>query len=253
MYIKVTPNSNTAMTAGWGPFYLETQKAFNQQKSQLNLYIHELKNCRVAMLPGGIGRLTHYARTQEIDAWCIDASKICQGLCKQYYPSVPFLLQDMSIESYDWDACFLEDNIHTSNPSLILKLATNWQKVCRVYPKQYTYYILRFNSAQFDEQFDSVEKIGQQYFNKLLSSGEVNATCSLSDFDTYDLETITVDLNQRIDDINYQPLPRYKYTAIARKTSIDQWSIRFWNSGYKDTISINSRHVLPKNIPELVK
>ena len=117
MQIKVTPNASTAMTTGWGPFFLDTQRSFKEQKSQLNLYIDELKNLRVAMIPGGIGRLTHYAREQGVDAWCIDASKLCQGLCQQIYPSVPFLLQDMSIESTEWNACFLEDNIHTPNPS----------------------------------------------------------------------------------------------------------------------------------------
>lgn len=253
MQIKVTPNARTAMATGYGPFFLDTQKTFKEQKSQLDLYIDELKNLRVAMIPGGIGRLTHYAREQGVDAWCIDASKVCQGLCQQIYPSVPFLLQDMSIESTDWDACFLEDNIHTSSPSLILKLAYNWQKACTVYPKQYEYCVIRFNSSHLDERFEAIEEIGQKYFNKLLSTGEVNIGCSLSDFDMYDLETITVDLNRKIHDINHQPILKYKYTAVGQKTSTNRWLLRIWNSGYKDTISINSRHVIPKNIPELVK
>lgn len=252
MNIKINRNSGTAMTTGSGPFYLETKIAFNQQKSQLNSYLHELKNRRVAMLPGGIGRLTHYARTQEIDAWCIDASQICQELCHQYYPTVPFLLQDMSLESSEWDACFLEDNIHTSNPSLILKLATNWQRVCRVYPRQYTYYVLRFNSTQLDEQFDPVEPIGQQYFDKMLSRGEVRSQCSLADFDDYEIETCKIDLNQRIVDIDHLPVDRYTYTAIGLKRWDDSWSIRFWNQGYKQIISTNERHLIGRDIPELV-
>jgi len=251
MQLSVYSEKQTAMTVGYGPFSLSTRSAFQTQCRLLDQYINELVGKRVAMLPGGIGRLTHYAREHGVDATCIDASELCEGLCKLEYPSVPFLLEDMSVPRESWDACFLEDAPFALNPEALFKLATNWQKHATVYPLVYTYSVVYFNSSALDDQFDAVEPTGAQYFKRILHSGTSKVLIRPSELEDFIIETYEIDLNQPIKPMRHRPKSDYQYMGIGLFVD-ETWKLKLWCGGFECAFSSNEEYRLMRAVPERI-
>lgn len=255
MYFRSSPSEKTRLSHMAGVAYYNQVDTFEVQQKILDPYLSELKGKRGVFLPGGIGRLTNYAISKGIDAHCLDLSKICEGLCKKYYPDVPFIRADMSFEREGFDFAFMEDLAWHGFSSEELKIVVNWQKVCTIYPKEINYKVIRFNSSIYEKVFAAPEEDLQRYFDKQLNSGVLDVYFNLDELDDYVIEEHTINTNNYIGTIEHLPDSNYKFLGIGNVSpkiwNSFEFSFRLHCSGYRKNFATNSRHIIQRTPQEI--
>lgn len=203
--------------------------------------IDELYSKKVLFLHGGIGRLTNYARSIGIDAYCLDLSKMCETLARENYPSVPFIRADTSNPQKGWDAVFIEDTNCGPEHIKFLKTASVWQDYATIYPKTLTFYIYRFNSKYIDEAFNVPEvpgKTARAYYKKILDDGHVRIKMDKSEVEDLEIEEHTFDLNAPLNTSVYiPPNTTHSYQGIGQAQwrmypDTDKIDMAIYNKGY---------------------
>jgi len=237
-----------------GPFQINNKELFELQKSFVNEHKDEWSDKKGLFAPGGVGRLANYAISIGLDVDCMDASVICEGICKIEYPKVNYIKANYMLPVEGYDYIFFEDLVYTLPmiPSVAYAV-NNWQnKKVQIYPKFKSYSIFRFNSSILDESFFQFEETGKKYTNSLLSSGGVNVWLNLTEVEDLHVEKFTIDLNKPLTKFQHLPVSGLTYTAIAytESSSKDRIRLRIFNSGFNKNFQTNQEVILPPSVPE---
>jgi len=251
--IILNHTENSSLTDS-GPFQLGNKWLFNYQKSIVDKYKHEWLNKKGLFVPGGVGRLANYAISIGLNVDCMDASAVCEGLCKLEYPKVTFIKANFMqpIDGYDF---ILFEDLITTLPMIPINAyaINNWQNErVKIYPKFKSYSIFRFNSSILDDRFYQFEETGKKYVNKLLSTGSVVIWLNPSEVEDLQIEKITIDLNKPLGKFTHLPFDNLKYTAIAysESSSEDKIRLRLFNSGFNKNFQTNQQIVYSPSVPE---
>ena len=217
-------------------FFKSSKLYLEINSKRIDKLLDELHGKKVLFLYGGIGRLTNYARSIGIDAYCMDLSKMCEDVAREYYPSVPFIRADNSYPQKGWDAIFIEDTNCLDNLKY-LKVASLWQDYATIYPKTITSYTYRFNSKEIDDTFDVPETIGIEYFKNLLDYGHIQLHVDKNEIEDLEIEEHTFDLNAPLDSINIPPNTTHSYQGIGQLEwrqypNTDKLDMAIYNKGY---------------------
>lgn len=250
----ITYPTNQSSLSDSGPFQVNNKRLFEIQKSFVDMYKNEWFNKKGLFVPGGVGRLTNYALSIGLDVDCMDASSVCEKICKQEYPKVNFIKANYMKPRNGYDYIFFEDLVYTVPmiPSVAYAIH-NWQsRMVQVYPASKSYSVYRFNSEELDVKFYQYETTGQKYINKLLSDGSVNIYIDPNEVEDLYVETFILDLNKPLPKFDHSPYNNKKYTAIAYTESCDKDRIRLrlFCSGFHKNFQTNQEVILNPAIPE---
>ena len=235
-----------------GPFQVNNKRLFELQKSYVNTYKDEWINKKGLFVPGGVGRLTNYALSLGLDVDCMDASSVCENICKQEYPEVNFIKANYMKPRDGYDYIFFEDLVYTVPmiPSVAYALH-NWQsRMVQIFPTSKSYSVFRFNSHYLDEVFYQYEITGQKYVNKLLSNGTVDIYITPEEVEDLYVETFILDLNKPLPKFDHLPYDNKKYTAIGYTDHKDIKRLRLFCSGFHKNFQTNQEVILNPAIPE---
>lgn len=253
MQIITYPSDRSSMTDS-GPFQLGNKRLFELQKTTVDQYKDEWVNKKGLFAPGGVGRLTNYALSLGLDVDCMDASSVCEGICKQEYPSVNYIKANYMVPIHGYDYIFFEDLVYTLPMiSSVAHAINNWQTMMvQIYPKNKSYSIYRFNSDYLDDYFYQYEETGKKYIRNLLSNGTVNIWLDPKELQDLEVENIDLDLNLPLPKFEHLPKHNLKYTAIAYTESKKDNNIRLrlFNAGFSKNFQTNQEVILPPAVPE---
>lgn len=256
MFVRVQLTEDSVATVGRGPFLLGHKRNFEFQKSELiDKNIDKLRGKKVIFIPGGTGRLTHYAQTLGVDAYCLDASSVCRAVCEKNYPSVPFLQKDMTYELEGFDYAVFEDVQWHLPRNDSLKAVANWQKVTKIIPESVSYKVIHFDSDDLDNYFGYVEPEGKAYFKKQLKSGIVTSYCKADELVGAKIQKYSIDLNKPLGSFSHKPDANFTYMGILDDADPEQTNlvIRIHNDGMDYNYNSNSRLIVPVGIPEKIR
>lgn len=230
--------SNGMISLDRASYHINSKLYLEINSKRVDKLLDELHGKKVLFLHGGIGRLTNYARSIGIDAYCLDLSKICETLARENYPSVPFIRADTSNPQKGWDAVFIEDTNCGPGNTKYLKTASVWQNYSTIYPKTLSFYVYRFNSKKIDEAFDVPEAGGRAYFKKILEDGHVRIKMDKSEVEDLEIEEHIYDLNRPLNtSVNILPNTTHTYQGIGQAQwrmhpDTDKIDMAIYNNGY---------------------
>ena len=253
MLISHRETSKSAMT-DIGPFQIDFSKSFQLQKSYVDQHLNEWKDRKGLFALGGVGRLTNYALSLGLEVDCMDASTLCEGVCKREYPNVNFIKANAMTPVSSYDYLFLEDLIYGFIPTSFWGyLINNWQMYnVPIYPKYLSYNVYRFNSQELDERFYLPEETARAYIKKVLTYGHTDIYFCENELTDFTKEVINIDLNKPLPVIAHDPHEGKKYTILSRCTTNPNDVVRgkIFNSGYRKNFRTNQIVIDPPYVPE---
>ena len=253
MYINHRESSKSTMV-DIGPFQIDFSETFDKQKLYVNKYFNEWKDLKGLFALGGVGRVANYALSLGLDVDCMDASTLCEGVCKREYPNVNFIKANAMNPVPSYDYLFLEDLVYGFIPTSFWgHLINNWQMYnVPIYPKQLSYTVYRFNSQELDERFYLPEETGRAYIKKVLTYGLTDIYFCENEITDFTKEVINIDLNKPLPLIAHEPHEDKKYTILSRCTTNPHDVVRgkIFNAGYRKNFRTNQIVVDTPYVPE---